>query len=166
MRLSALCPLLALCLGLANRQSQAVALPHSEDFSASLGAFSASGPASVTWSQDPAAENLRVRFTAANVSAACTVPVTELGGPPATAQDFRMEARLRVDATTGIDNTIGVGFLGMDSVFTGSSAANAYYLADLRPGRNSIRLVRVNGANPELIATTTLSAFTLATGVD
>ena len=166
MRVSALCTLLALHLGLSVRHAQAVTLPYSEDFSGSLGAFAASGPGSVTWSQDPVAENLRVQFTAANVSAACTVPVPELGGAPATAKDFHLVARLRLEANTGPDNTVGVGFLGADSVFTGSSAATAYYLADLRPGRNSIRLVRVNGANAELIATTPLSSFTLTTGVD
>jgi hypothetical protein len=153
------------CAFLLASATRAVELPFAEDFSAALGPFTPSGGTAVIWNPDPVAEHLQLQITAANTSAACTVSAPELGGLAQTARDFRLTARLRVDANDG-DNTIGVGFLGSDAAFTGSSLATSYYLADLRPGQNTVRLVRVTGANTNLIQPTAPSAFALALGVD
>ncbi len=78
---------------------------------------------------------------------------------PAFPDGFRMETTISgLTGATG-DNSCGFGFLGADATFTGGSGA-PYYLADVRPATNKVRLIQVAGTNTLFIDSESLS-FTL-----
>ncbi len=118
-----------------------VTTPYEENFATTAGSFSSAGTASTSWT--PVSGKLRAQITAGGVAAAATVQA------PAFVNGFTMKATLAVVANGNNDNTCGVAFLGGDAVLSGTSGP--YYLADIKPGTNAIRLVRISSATTFMI---------------
>ncbi|HVJ45535.1 MAG TPA: lamin tail domain-containing protein, partial [Luteolibacter sp.] len=106
-----------------------VAIPFVENFNTGTSVFSAGGG----WSY--VGQKYRVSASGSSTSAASSVEA------PAMPEGFRMEATFSGLVNNGTENTCGFGFLGTDANFTGGSSP--YYLADLKPALNKVRLIQV-----------------------
>lgn len=145
--------LLFLVLGCAALRAAPVILPYSEDFSTGAGAFTRM---TGTWS----ATGGVYRNTVSSGNGVATVEAGQLGGDPLTAPGFFMSAKFTVTSNGHPGNTFGLALLGTDPSFSGG-VSNPYYLVDVKPGMNTLRVLRVGINNTAFLPDTRLQNFTL-----
>ena len=119
-----------------------VQVPYFNDFSEEGAAdFFAPSGNGYNWGWDWRTDHYESWITAGNRAASSTVQVKALSsGVPLT-----MSATFDPVLIVG-SNTIGFGVLGGDDDFSGGGSSG-YYLADVNPNSNQIRVVRVNAGN-------------------
>lgn len=135
------------CATAAIAGAASVPIPYLENFDASASSFTAAATSGTAWTYSGG--KFHAAITSSGVSAAATVQT------PALTQGFRLETTVSSVTSGHTENTCGVGFLGADATFTGSGAP--YYLADIKPGQSSIRLVKVSSSNIYLVDNESLS---------
>ena len=153
-------PLRALVVALAGIASLChaapVTAPYAENFASGSGSFTPAATTNTSWA--PASGKYRANITVGNVPAAATVQA------PAFENGFVIESTIKVVSSGSNENTFGLGFLGTEATLTGGATAG-YYLADVKPGTNAIRLVKIATATEFLIDNEELS-FALNTSAD
>jgi hypothetical protein len=122
--------------------AQAAVTPYFNDFSGDVSEFVETPAAS--WTPNAAAGVYNNTITAGDTPASLLIPITDLGGPAATAKDFQVSTTFRINSIVGTQTTVGIAALAGDNNAT--DANNPYYLADVQQlGR--LRLFQIASSN-------------------
>lgn len=134
----------------------AVSLPYVEPFTTGAGSFTPANPAE--WSVTGGA----YRNTIAGSSSASSAHIltNDLGGDPLAAHGFFLSGKFTVVSSGNSGNVVGLALFGTNATFTGG-VTFPYYLIEVRPAGNTLRVRRVGVNDTQFLPETALGAFTL-----
>jgi len=127
-----------------------VDVPFSTDFSTEFSDFYAPTGNGYNWGHDWRAENYHSWISSSNRTVTATQQARSL-----EAKDFLIRAMIDPVELVGSGHSVGFGACGSSRTF------GSYYLADVKPSTNAVRLIRISGGNNFLIAEQTINGLSL-----
>lgn len=148
--------LLALA-SIAAASANPISVPYSNDFDNTDGShFFAPSGNGYNWGWDWPSGTYINWVSARNRTSTATSEIRQLGGPASTATDFYL--RVTVDPVSIVGGGQSMGLAACGS----TSTLGSTYLADVKPGTNRFRLLRLSGGTSALAPERSFSTLTLS----
>lgn len=118
-----------------------VEVPYSTDFSTSFGDFYAPTGSGYNWSHNWQTGKYQSWVSVSNRTVSATMQARSLAG-----KNFFLKATIDPVTLSGSGHSIGFGACGSSRTF------GSYYLADVKPGSSTFRIIRISGGNTNIVA--------------